>query len=101
MLIRPLKSVSATSVSRFEKIMSYISTLNSNDCIDTAQSYRNEKETGTALANSGLPRDDVFITTKYSGRDGLDINASIHNSVKFVSNFIHIFRVNLNLSFAL
>lgn len=90
MLIRPLKSVSTTSVSRFRKIVPYITTLDSNDCIDTAQSYRNEKETGIALANSGLSRDDVFITTKYSGRDGLDINASIHNSVKFVRKFIYI-----------
>ncbi|OCH85970.1 Aldo/keto reductase [Obba rivulosa] len=51
------------------------------DHIDTAQSYRNELEVGIALRESGLSRDDVFITTKYSGLNGLDIETSIHNSI--------------------
>ncbi|EKM53309.1 uncharacterized protein PHACADRAFT_259582 [Phanerochaete carnosa HHB-10118-sp] len=50
--------------------------------LDTAQSYRNELEVGTALHDSGLKRDDIFITTKYSAIDGLDIDTSIHNSLK-------------------
>ena len=33
-------------------------------CIDTAQIYGNEAEVGKALSDSGVPRDDVFITTK-------------------------------------
>ena len=32
--------------------------------IDTAQSYGNEEEVGQAVADSGLSREDVFITTK-------------------------------------
>lgn len=32
--------------------------------IDTASFYRNEAEIGQALARSGVPRDEVFITTK-------------------------------------
>lgn len=32
--------------------------------IDTAQKYGNEAEVGAALAASGLPRDQVFVTTK-------------------------------------
>ncbi len=32
--------------------------------IDTAAAYRNEKEVGAALAASGLPREDYFVTTK-------------------------------------
>lgn len=32
--------------------------------IDTAQIYGNESEVGTALANSGVARQDVFVTTK-------------------------------------
>jgi 2,5-diketo-D-gluconate reductase B len=32
--------------------------------IDTAQIYGNEAEVGTALANSGVARQDVFVTTK-------------------------------------
>ncbi|KAH7906725.1 NADP-dependent oxidoreductase domain-containing protein [Hygrophoropsis aurantiaca] len=49
--------------------------------IDTAQAYRNEGETGTALKESGLARSDVFVTTKYSGTNGLDIPTSIDNSL--------------------
>ncbi len=33
--------------------------------IDTAQYYRNERGVGAALAHSGLPREDVFVTTKW------------------------------------
>jgi diketogulonate reductase-like aldo/keto reductase len=37
--------------------------------IDTAQAYGNEESVGRALVESGVPRDDVFITTKfYPGR---------------------------------
>jgi diketogulonate reductase-like aldo/keto reductase len=33
--------------------------------IDTAQAYGNEKSVGRALKQSGVPRDEVFITTKF------------------------------------
>jgi len=33
--------------------------------IDTAQAYGNEESVGRALRDSGVPRDDVFITTKF------------------------------------
>ncbi len=43
--------------------------------IDTAQIYGNEAEVGQAIANSGIARDDIFITTKIwidnLGRDKL------------------------------
>lgn len=50
--------------------------------IDTAQAYRNEAEAGLAIRDSGLERHNIFITTKYSGLDGLDIETSIQNSLK-------------------
>ena len=34
--------------------------------IDTAQSYFNEEEVGKAIQKAGIPRDDLFITTKVS-----------------------------------
>jgi 2,5-diketo-D-gluconate reductase A len=41
--------------------------------IDTAQGYQNEEAVGEALRNSGIPREDVFVTTKLTnseqGRD--------------------------------
>jgi methylglyoxal/glyoxal reductase len=33
--------------------------------IDTAQAYRNEASVGKALSQSGIDRDDVFVTTKF------------------------------------
>ncbi|KII85495.1 hypothetical protein PLICRDRAFT_69888, partial [Plicaturopsis crispa FD-325 SS-3] len=50
--------------------------------VDTAQSYGNEAEAGKALRDSGLAREDVFITTKFSGRDNLTIRQSIENSLQ-------------------
>jgi 2,5-diketo-D-gluconate reductase A len=32
--------------------------------IDTAASYQNEEAVGRAIATSGVPRDDLFVTTK-------------------------------------
>ena len=32
--------------------------------LDTAASYGNEEAVGAAIAASGLPRDDLFVTTK-------------------------------------
>lgn len=32
--------------------------------IDTAQSYFNEEEVGSAIAKSGVPREEIFLTTK-------------------------------------
>src|SRR5438477_11741461 len=34
--------------------------------IDTAQAYGNEESVGRALRESGVPRDQVFITTKFN-----------------------------------
>lgn len=51
---------------------------------DTAQAYRNETEAGKALRDSGLARKDVYITTKFSGTDGAEIETSIKDSLKNV-----------------
>lgn len=32
--------------------------------IDTAQSYFNEEQVGSAIRKSGVPREDIFLTTK-------------------------------------
>jgi diketogulonate reductase-like aldo/keto reductase len=34
--------------------------------IDTAQAYRNEASVGRAIRSSGIPREDIFLTTKFS-----------------------------------
>ncbi len=37
--------------------------------VDTARAYRNEEDVGAALRESGLPRDEVFVTTKLWNTD--------------------------------
>jgi 2,5-diketo-D-gluconate reductase A len=40
--------------------------------LDTAEAYRNEEAVGRAIAQSGIPRDELFVTTKlwiHSGED--------------------------------
>ena len=37
-----------------------------NRHIDTAAIYRNEREVGEAIAESGIPRDEIFVTTKFN-----------------------------------
>ena len=52
---------------------------------DTAQNYTNEPEAGIAIRECGIPRKQIFVTTKWSGLDGLDIATSFKNSLKNVS----------------
>jgi diketogulonate reductase-like aldo/keto reductase len=40
--------------------------------VDTAQAYRNEASVGRAIRDSGVPRDEVFITTKFYPRRARD-----------------------------
>ncbi|GHH83346.1 oxidoreductase [Streptomyces sulfonofaciens] len=37
--------------------------------VDTATNYRNETGTGRGIARSGVPRDEITVTTKLPGRD--------------------------------
>jgi len=52
--------------------------------VDTAVNYRNETEVGEALRRSGLPREEVLITSKLPGRHhGYDdAIASVHGSLE-------------------
>jgi diketogulonate reductase-like aldo/keto reductase len=44
--------------------------------VDTAQAYGNEESVGRALRDSGVPREEVFITTKfYPARDDPEVEA--------------------------
>jgi len=47
--------------------------------IDTAQMYKNEDSVGKALKEKGLPRSDLYITTKYAGGD---IRGTLETSLK-------------------
>ncbi|MBQ9263948.1 MAG: aldo/keto reductase [Clostridia bacterium] len=51
--------------------------------VDTAQCYGNEREVGAAVRSSGLPRSEVFVTTKlWGGRGYRDTAVSIDGSLK-------------------
>ncbi len=50
--------------------------------IDTAQMYRNEEGVGEALRESGLSRDDVFVTTKLDNSRHGDPEAALDESLK-------------------
>ncbi len=50
--------------------------------IDTAQAYRNEESVGRALRESGVAREDVFITTKFYPRRGGDPAAEAERSLR-------------------
>ena len=52
--------------------------------IDTAQMYKNEQAVGRGIRNSGVAREDIFLTTKIwtdSYRDG-DLQQSVEDSLK-------------------
>ncbi len=52
--------------------------------LDTAVNYNNETEVGEAVRRSGVPRDELFVTSKLPGRDhGYDeAIASVHGSLE-------------------
>src|SRR5690606_27410884 len=45
--------------------------------IDTAAAYRNEEGVGRAIRESGLPREDVFVTTKLANPDQNGYDAAL------------------------
>jgi diketogulonate reductase-like aldo/keto reductase len=49
--------------------------------VDTATAYGNEREVGAAVADSGLDRDDVFITTKMPAENAGRELATLHESL--------------------
>lgn len=53
--------------------------------IDTAQAYGNEKDIGRAIRDSGIPREEIFVTSKLKGhKDGdmKQVEAALEQSLK-------------------
>lgn len=52
--------------------------------IDTAQAYHNETEVGQGIADSGVPRQDIFLTTKVwvDRFDPVELKASVQESLE-------------------
>lgn len=55
--------------------------------VDTAQAYENEKQVGQALAASGVPRDEIFLTTKIwmDRLEPEDVRVSTEKSLEVLS----------------
>ncbi|KAK4655722.1 hypothetical protein QC762_304920 [Podospora pseudocomata] len=53
--------------------------------LDGAEAYSNEKELGTAIQTSGIPRSTLFITTKTSCRQGETIQQAFDRSLSNLS----------------
>ncbi len=49
--------------------------------IDTAAIYRNEREVGAAITESGIPRDEIFVTTKLWNNRQTDAPAALAESL--------------------
>jgi diketogulonate reductase-like aldo/keto reductase len=50
--------------------------------VDTATAYGNEREVGRAVRESGLPRDEVFVTTKLPAEDAGHERATLEASLE-------------------
>ena len=50
--------------------------------IDTALAYGNEKEVGQGIASSGVPRDEIFLTTKLDNTWHKRVQEGIDSSLK-------------------
>ena len=63
--------------------------------IDTAAAYRNEAGVGAAIAASGIPREELFITTKLRNGDQADAPAAFENSRKALGvDFIDLYLIH-------
>ena len=65
--------------------------------IDTAQMYGNEKEVGEALATSGIPREEIYLTTKLNNTNHLpeDARASFTKSLEDLqTDYVDLFLIH-------
>ena len=63
--------------------------------IDSAQCYGNESEVGEAVRASGIPREEIFITTKLWGTSGFsDTVVSIEKSLKRLNTYIDLLLIH-------
>ncbi len=62
--------------------------------IDTAQRYANEAAVGVAIARSGLPRDEVFVTTKFDPVFADPVEEAERSLEQLGSGFIDLYLVH-------
>lgn len=63
--------------------------------IDTAAAYRNEAGVGAAIAASGIPREEIFITTKLRNGEQGSAKEAFHNSAKALGvDFVDLYLIH-------
>ena len=62
--------------------------------IDTAKYYRNEREVGLAVKNSGLKRTELFITTKLYSTSYDEAMRDIEDSVNKIGDFVDLMLIH-------
>ncbi|KAJ8507792.1 hypothetical protein ONZ45_g9871 [Pleurotus djamor] len=63
--------------------------------IDTASNYGDEESVGKALASSGIPRNEIFLTTKLAGEDHGRVAPAIEESLrKLGTDYVDLFLVH-------
>ncbi|VEU82687.1 aldo/keto reductase [Acholeplasma hippikon] len=65
--------------------------------IDTAEAYRNEESVGRAIKDSGIPREELFITTKLWNQHGTyeEAKEALENSLKRLGlNYVDLYIIH-------
>ena len=62
--------------------------------IDTAQVYGNEESVGRALRESGVPRDQVFITTKFDPSRKDPVAEAEHSRIRLGTDYVDLYLVH-------
>jgi 2,5-diketo-D-gluconate reductase A len=63
--------------------------------VDTAAAYRNEKGVGAAIAASGIPREEIFVTTKLrNGEQGLAYEAFQNSRTELDLDYIDLYLIH-------
>ncbi|KAJ7089894.1 NADP-dependent oxidoreductase domain-containing protein [Mycena belliarum] len=67
--------------------------------IDTARVYGTEPHVGTAIRASGLPREDIFVTTKLPWHHGQEVSRSLEDSLKnFGLDYLDLYLMHFPIS---
>ncbi|KAJ6783722.1 hypothetical protein PWT90_05472 [Aphanocladium album] len=53
--------------------------------LDGAEVYGNEEELGTAIKQGGVPREELFVTTKFAAKEGMNLTEHFEISLKKLS----------------
>jgi aryl-alcohol dehydrogenase-like predicted oxidoreductase len=68
--------------------------------IDTAAAYRNERSVGAAVRASGLPREDIFVTTKWMPVRPNPVRELAHSLERLGLDYVDLYLIHWPMPFA-